>query len=102
MCRFGSAAPKKTREPMVMRQSRSQGVLQALMAAAIMAALFIAHDLAPAEPVLFQLWPVALLPLYRLRTRFVLEGALASAILLLAIAAWRGGDDASFAHAVVA
>src|SRR5262249_13808166 len=71
-------------------------------AAFLMAVLLIAHDLVPGEPVLFQLWPLSLLPLYRLRARFVLEAAWALATALIVIAAWSTGTASTWAHAVVA
>ncbi len=83
-----------------MRQSRSQGWLQALGALAVMAALLIGHDLAPDQPVLFQLWPLSLLPLYHLRARFVLEGAWAVATALVLIATWSTGT--AWTHGLVA
>ncbi len=89
-----------------MRQSRSQGLLQALGAALLMAALLIAHDLVPGEPVLFQLWPLSLMPLYRLRARFTLEAGWALATALIVVAAWSTGTaqgaGTTWAHAVVA
>ena len=85
-----------------MRQSRSQGLLQALGAALLMAALLMTHDLVPGEPALFQLWPLSLLPLYRLRTRFALEAGWVLATALIVIAAWSTGAATSWAHAVVA
>jgi diguanylate cyclase (GGDEF)-like protein len=83
-----------------MRQSRSQGLLQALGALVVMAALLIGHDRLPDQPVLFQLWPLSLLPLYRLRARFVLETAWALATALVLIAAWSTGT--AWIHGLVA
>ncbi|MBV8165470.1 MAG: diguanylate cyclase [Alphaproteobacteria bacterium] len=81
-------------------------MLQALGAALLMAALLIVHDLVPGEPVLFQLWPLSLMPLYRLRARFALEAGWALATALIVVAAWATGTAQGagtiWAHAVVA
>ncbi|MBI3513119.1 MAG: diguanylate cyclase [Proteobacteria bacterium] len=80
---------------MVAGETKSRDVARASIAAALSLALFAAYRLTPIDAIGLQLWPLTLLPLYRARTRGVLEASCALTLVLIGAATWLSwpGDD---------
>jgi len=69
-------------------ETKSGDLIRAAIAAGLLLALFGAEVITPLGSIAFQLWPVALLPLYGTRAPGVLEGCWGLAVVLIVAATW--------------
>jgi diguanylate cyclase (GGDEF)-like protein len=85
-------------------QTTSQDLIRVLLAAGLSLGLFAVSRLTPFDAVALQLWPTTLLALYGVRARYLLAGAWALAVVLIASTAAiaPGTDWRSWAPAAAA
>ena len=84
-------------------ETKTGDLIRAALASGLLLALFGAEIITPIGGIAFQLWPVALLPLYGTRTTGVIEGCWGVAVVLIVLATWLTPlPDGSFAIAPAA
>jgi len=70
------------------QETSSRDLIRAAVSLGLSLILFAVHRTVLPDAVLLQLWPIALVPVYGIRKRYLLEACWAAAIVLIVTAAW--------------